>query len=340
MERRIWKMLVAAAVAALAACDVPHPTAPATPPSGPELAASRRRGDDEADTLVRSVRMLAAARGITPLPRPPHIPAALARLGRALAFDRILSGNRDIACMTCHSVEYGSDDAKSLGVGQGGVGIGPSRTHPDGVFLPRNVPSLFNLFGMKHLFWDGRVEVDAGGHFHTPAGAQLTPQMERVLAYGPVSALGMFPVVNRTEMRGDSGNELAAMGEDDYTGVWNGLMKRLGRIPAYRRMFEAAYPGTPFRRMNFAYASNAIGAFLVDRLTFDHSPWDEFLAGRDDALSQRQLEGAQTFLSLKCSQCHNGPTFSDQQFHDVAVAQIGPGEGDGMGGATTTAASG
>src|SRR5262249_55242146 len=27
--------------------------------------------------------------------------------------------------------------------------------------------------------------------------------------------------------------------------------------------------------------------------------------------------------------CHNGSTFSDEQFHDVAVAQIGPGEGNG-----------
>jgi cytochrome c peroxidase len=109
-------------------------------------------------------------------------------------------------------------------------------------------------------------------------------------------------------------------------------MKRLGRIPEYRAMFEAAYPGTRFSRMNFAYASNAIGGFLIDRLTMNRSPWDSFLAGDDDALSRRQLEGAQTFLTLKCSQCHNGPTFSDQQFHDVAVAQIGPGEGDGAGG--------
>src|SRR5262249_46837873 len=54
--------------------------------------------------------------------------------------------------------------------------------------------------------------------------------------------------------------------------------------------------------------------------------------GRNDALSLAQLEGARTFLTLKCSICHNGATFSDQQFHDVAIAQIGPGEGDGVDG--------
>jgi cytochrome c peroxidase len=82
--------------------------------------------------------------------------------------------------------------------------------------------------------------------------------------------------------------------------------------------------------MNFAYASNAIAAFLVSRLTLRDSPWDRFLAGDDRALTPQQLEGARTFLTLKCSICHNGPTLSDDQFHNVAVAQLGPGQAEGM----------
>src|SRR5512138_2115255 len=46
-------------------------------------------------------------------------------------------------------------------------------------------------------------------------------------------------------------------------------------------------------------------------------------------MTARQLAGAQTFLSLKCSICHNGAMLSDEQFHNVAVPQIGPGEGNG-----------
>jgi cytochrome c peroxidase len=94
-------------------------------------------------------------------------------------------------------------------------------------------------------------------------------------------------------------------------------------------MFEEAYPGTRFRDMTFAHASNAIGGFMVQELTFANAPWDRFLRGDDGALTARQLEGARTFLTLKCSICHNGATLSDDQFHDVAVAQLGPGEGDG-----------
>ena len=132
-------------------------------------------------------------------------------------------------------------------------------------------------------------------------------------------------------MRGNSGNELASIDDANLTGIWAGLMNRLGQIPEYRSMFQAAYPGTRFEDMTFAHAANAIGGFLVDQFSTRNTPWDRFLAGNDAALTMQQLDGAQTFLTLKCSICHNGATFSDEQFHDVAVAQIGPGEGNGIG---------
>ena len=205
------------------------------------------------------------------------------------------------------------------------------RVHPDGVFIPRNAPPLFNLAAMRHLFWDGRVAVDAGGQFITPAGAQLTPAMTRVFEFGPASALAMFPVTNRAEMRSGTGNELALIADHNFQGIWSALMKRLGDNGEYRGLFEAAYPGTRFEDMTFAHASNAIAGFFISQFSTRNSPWDRFLAGNDAALTMRQLEGAQTFLTLKCSICHSGATFSDEKFHNVAVAQIGPGEGNGIG---------
>jgi cytochrome c peroxidase len=84
--------------------------------------------------------------------------------------------------------------------------------------------------------------------------------------------------------------------------------------------------------MTFAYASNAIAGFLTDRLALNQSPWDRFLAGDDAAMTGQQLVGAKDFLSARCSICHNGPAFTDNQFHNVALAQLGPGEGDGADG--------
>jgi cytochrome c peroxidase len=252
-------------------------------------------------------------------------------LGQALAFDKILSGNRDISCMTCHVPLFGTGDARSLSIGQGATGLGRRRVHPQGLFIPRNAPPLFNLGALQSLFWDGRVFTDAAGVFHTPAGNQLTRGMIRVFEFGPLSALPLFPVLSREEMRGMGGNELAAIPDEQMQEVWAALMQRLGGIPEYRAMFEAAYPGTPFDRMTFAHASNAIAGFFIARFKFNNSPWDQFLAGRDDAMSTRELTGAKQFMSLRCSLCHNGPAFTDNKFHNVAVAQFGPGKGNGSG---------
>jgi len=325
MRIRLLPTVIGLAAAGLSACaDGTNAPDPASRAASPALITS--------DTFARAVRQLAAGRGITPMPRRIRVRPALVRLGQALAFDKILSGNHDISCMTCHLPPFATGDARSLSIGQGATGLGPARVHPDGAFIPRNAPPLFNLTAMPALFWDGRVSVDAQGRFHTPAGDQLTPDMTRVFEFGAASALALFPVQSREEMRGQAGNELAAIPDADNRAIWRGLMQRLGQIPEYRRMFEAAYPGTPFRRMTFAHASNAIGGFLVDQFTFTQTPWDRFLAGDDHALSAEQLAGAQVFLTIRCSLCHNGPAFTDNKFHNVAVAQFGPGKGNGADG--------
>jgi cytochrome c peroxidase len=321
--RRIVQSLAPAALGLLAACDQDTPTQASAVPS---------MATADLSVLAAEVRLLTAGRGITALQRPPHVRPALVQLGQALAFDRILSGNRDIACMTCHMPRFATGDSRSLSVGQGAAGFGADRVHPGGAFIPRNAPPLFNLFAVKPLFWDGRVSQDAAGVFHTPAGAKLTPAMTAVFEFGTLSALPLFPVLSRSEMRAEPGsNELADVPDDQEPLVWSGLMDRLGRIGQYRRMFEAAYPGQRFEQMTFAHASNAIAGFFVEKMAFTNSPWDRFLAGDDGALSAVQLAGAKNFMSARCSICHNGPAFTDNLFHNVAVAQLGPGQGDGLG---------
>ena len=314
----------AAVIALLAGCD--NRDSNPLEPNAPAFALSSAE-------LASVVRELAKQRGIPPMPTRPVVRDDLSRLGQVLMFDKILSGNRDISCMTCHHPDLGTGDGRSLSIGEGATGLGKTRVHPTGAFIPRNAPPLFNLHLLDHLFWDGRVAVDGAGNFHTPAGALLTPAMKSVLEFGALSAIGLFPVLSREEMRSVAGsNELANFPDSDLQGVWAGLMKRLGSIPQYRAMFEAAYPGTPFADMSFAHASNAMAGFLLDAFVFDNSPWDRFLAGNNQALTTEQLDGAFKFMNAPCSQCHNGAGFSDDQFHNVALAQFGPGKGNGVSG--------
>ncbi len=297
-------------------------TAPAAPPEIQTATA-------ETAALAAQVRQLAAAAGLTPLQRPAPVRRELNVLGRALAFDKELSGNRDISCMTCHLAKLATTDGHSIAIGQGATGLGPTRVHPDGKFIHRNAPPLFNLHAMSTLTWDGRVFKNAQGVIRSP-GANLLPSQRAVLECGTVSALPMFPVLSRNEMRADAGNELAAIGDDQPQKIWRFLMQRLGAIPEYRTLFEAAYPGQSFDNMSFAHAGNAMGCWITSVFGFTSSPWDRFLAGSDTALTDAQLRGAQAFLGVgKCAQCHNGPMFSDGKFHNVAVPQVGPGFGDG-----------
>jgi cytochrome c peroxidase len=324
-KTRIGLLAASALLFGLAGCRDDEPTAPKGVPA-PSLSSA------EMNALAADVRQLTAGRGITALGEPPHVRPALVRLGQALAFDKILSGNRDISCMTCHLPGIATGDGRSLSIGQGATGLGPARVHPQGLFIPRNSPSLFNMFALKSLFWDGRVSQDDAGTFHTPAGAALTPAMTQVFEFGAFSAQPLFPVLSREEMRAFSGNELAAIGDDHQAQIWAALMVRLGGIREYRRMFEAAYPGTRFDQMTFAHASNAIAGFVTAKLGFNNSPWDRFLAGNNRAMTQVQLLGAKDFMTARCSICHNGPALTDNLFHNVALAQFGPGKGDGPSG--------
>src|SRR5215467_14912643 len=95
MRRRF--IVIAFAATSLAACsDRITPTSPA------RLAPTSARADVAPLTTAQLVRQLAASRGIIPLPSTPRVRPPLVKLGQALAFDKILSGNRDISCMTCH----------------------------------------------------------------------------------------------------------------------------------------------------------------------------------------------------------------------------------------------
>jgi cytochrome c peroxidase len=300
-------------------------TAPHSAPlDRPEIAAATA----EVEALAAEVRRLAASRGITPLARPAPIRPELVQLGQALVFDKILSGNRNISCMTCHFPALGTDDDRSVSVAEGGTGVGVNRVHPQNKFIHRNAPPLYNLHAIKRLMWDGRIHRDANGIVRAPAG--LRANQRAVFEFGALSAQPMFPILSRTEMRGVAGtNDLANVPDSTPQRTWLLAMRRLQRIAEYKSLFARAYPGAVIDTMNFAHAGNAMAAFMIMSFAFNDSPWDRFLAGTTDAMTEVQLRGARSFLSGRCAQCHKGPSFTDQLFHNVAVPQIGPGMGDG-----------
>ncbi|MDH5218990.1 MAG: cytochrome-c peroxidase, partial [Gammaproteobacteria bacterium] len=75
-----------------------------------------------------------------PQPNPQKV-----ELGRLLFFDKVLSGNLDTSCATCHHPLMRTVDSLPLSLGTGNKGLGPTRTlSPGRTLIPRNSPDLFN----------------------------------------------------------------------------------------------------------------------------------------------------------------------------------------------------
>src|SRR5678816_4912601 len=69
-------------------------------------------------------------------------------LGKLLFWDPILSGNRDVACATCHHPDFAWADGRALSLGAGSVGLGPARKDTTGGAIPvvrRNSPTVLNV---------------------------------------------------------------------------------------------------------------------------------------------------------------------------------------------------
>ena len=285
-------------------------------------------------TLDTQLRQTIGGWGAVPILPVAQQNPALVELGRALFFDKLLSGNRDVACATCHTMADHATDALSLAVGTGGIGTGAARTLGAGrQFVPRNAPSLLNQgLGLFYLFWDGRVNEEGGiGRFKTPTGVAIPLEASNLLA-----AQAMLPVLNRTEMRGQAGdrdvtgnpNELATIPDTAASDAWAAVMRRVLAIQEYQAKFVAAYPGVPATALNFAHAANALAAFEVQAFTHSNSPFDRFLSGQNSAMSTEEKRGALLFFGkARCSSCHSGPLLGGQSFANVGVPQIGPGVG-------------
>lgn len=268
--------------------------------------------------------------------------AAKVELGRNLFFDKILSGNLNISCATCHHSLTDTGDGLSLPVGEGARGLGVTRdtgTGPDAVHerVPRNAPHVFNLGAREFtvMFHDGRVEEDPSepSGFRSPAGDDLPDGLDNVLA-----VQAMFPVTSATEMAGQAGEndqaDAAAAGNlAGPGGVWELIAEKLQMFPGYVDLFIAAYPGeiATAADITYVHAANAIAAFEAKSWRFDNSPFDRHLRGDRSAMSNEAREGMFLFYGAAgCSNCHSGVFQTDQDFHAIAMPQIGPGKGDNL----------
>ncbi|MCP5324278.1 MAG: cytochrome-c peroxidase [Rhodobacteraceae bacterium] len=267
----------------------------------------------------------------------PSHPQAEIDLGRLLFWDPVLSGNRNISCATCHHPRLGTSDGLSLGIGEGGRGIGPDRKPDPADYpeqrIPRNAPGLWNVGarGFTVLFADGRIEVDPG----RPTGFRTPLEDEMVSGFASLlSAQTMFPVLSSDEMAGHyEENDISTLVRQGRLtgpgGAWAAIAARVAAIPVYRQMFSAAYRDIAAgREIDFADISNAIAAYMTFDFRSDSAPFDARLRGERRLSPQAEAGMSLFYGKAGCSACHSGPLLTDMKFHAMGDPQIGPGKAE------------
>lgn len=248
-------------------------------------------------------------------------------LGRLLFWDPILSGDRDIACATCHHPDFAYTDARDLPLGTGSVGLGPDRAkvREDGIaVVPRNAPSVLNtgFNGLDRRRGRRRRREDFG--IITEAVRDVDPARAPMFWDNRIRGLeaqALEPIKVREELRGDAYPEAVAL---------DSVVARLRAIPEYVRRFQEVFgTGTS---IDAHQIGDAIAAFERTLIAVN-SPFDRFLAGDQDALTPQQQRGLRSFREADCTECHDGPMLSDFDLHAEGVKEnpklADPDDGDG-----------
>ncbi len=279
----------------------------------------------------------------------------LAHLGQQLFFDPVLSGDRNIACATCHHPAFAMADGRVLPIGTGGTGLGSRRAFVEevelgaeasdarrlpgqtdattgvtrldnpfnGKFVPRNSPTILNSALLPRQFWDGRVDAYASTTVQT-----LDKEVNQLGLSDSLTAQAFFPVTSEREMAG------VTLGGLSPSYIRRTLAARVEAIPDYQSQFAAIFGATSHNPAATPERIAAAIAAFERRLIFTDAPWDRYLAGKTDALTAQQKQGALLFFGaakegVNCAQCHTGDLFTDHNFYNLLVPQLGPGKGQG-----------
>ncbi|PIE36770.1 MAG: hypothetical protein CSA54_03375 [Gammaproteobacteria bacterium] len=310
-------------------------------------------GSDEV-ALDKQLAEVIQAQGLTgqPVSRKP-IPAPdepLVQLGKKLFFSTSLSGNGDVACVSCHHPALGGGDQLSLPIGIDATLpelLGPGRrvdsakvqTHSNsqdpGPNVPRNSPSTFNTnYYQNALFWDGRVRfgVDESGATRYDGGI-VTPDSLFATTDSAASddllfAQSRFPVTSGQEMLGFA---KAHYHNDDVRAE---IERKLRAAPVWLAEFRQAFAqpkASAQDLLSFSHLSAALAAYQRSQ-DFVNTPWRDYVSGRLSALSEQQKQGALLFFQGKpgaahsCASCHRGDFFTDERYYNLALPQFGPGK--------------
>ena len=211
-------------------------------------------------------------------------------LGRLLFFDPILSGKLDVSCATCHHPNHAFADGIRLSIGVNGSGLGPERRN--GVQIERNSPTVINTA------FNG---IDQNGNYNPSTAPMFWDNREQAL-----EGQALLPMLSREEMRG------TIIAEADIVDT---IINRLQNIQEYENLFSQAFGSSDINQERLLAAIAAYERSIVS----NNSRFDQYMRGDNNALSNQEQEGLETFVQVGCAECHGGPMLSDFKLHVLGV---------------------
>jgi cytochrome c peroxidase len=111
---------------------------------------------------------------------------------------------------------------------------------------------------------------------------------------------------------------------DEMAETIENVVKKIGRSKGYQQQFRAVF-GTEVNMQGIAEAIAAFERTIVST----NSAFDRYVLGDPKAMDESAIRGMALFKGkARCILCHNGPNFTDNQFHSLGVPQVGPRKED------------
>lgn len=102
------------------------------------------------------------------------------------------------------------------------------------------------------------------------------------------------------------------------------VVRKLGKVKGYQQQFRAVFGSD----VNLQDLANAIAAYERTVIS-TNSAFDKYVLGDPKAMDEAAIRGMALFKGkARCILCHNGSNFTDNQFHNLGVPQVGPAKED------------
>ena len=98
------------------------------------------------------------------------------------------------------------------------------------------------------------------------------------------------------------------------------VVPKIAKISGYQKQFQLIFGAGA----SLQHIGEAIAAF-ERTIVSQNSAFDKYVLGDSQALDDAAVRGLALYRGkARCLLCHNGPNFTDDQFHNLGVPQVGP----------------